>query len=86
MDIVFALSHGGQWSPVTNGEVVTWMVAMFPNVQPENKWYKIPNNLLPPNLDVAYVNFIAFLERHQAEFAPAPRRASRRADTRPTRQ
>ena len=92
MDVVFALNQHGQTSPVANGDVVAWMLAMFPDVQPEDKWYNIPANLLPPDIDVAYVNFLAFMERHQAEFAPAPREARRgrpyvdlrtRGDTRP---
>ena len=80
---MFALDQNGQQGQVTNGAVVTWMVAMCPTDAPENKWYKIPANLLPPNLAVAYVNFMAFLESHRAEFGPAPSRASRSADTRP---
>ena len=84
MDLIFALDQNGQTSPVTNGDVVTWMVAMFPGEQPpEDRWYQIPANLLPSNLSVAYVYFLAFLELRRADFAPAPRGDSHRTNTRP---
>ena len=55
MSVAFALSRDGQELPVANGQVVTWMVAMFPRRQPEDKWYKIPPRLLEPHMHTATI-------------------------------
>ena len=66
----FALDRHGLQQPVANGMIVTWMVGMFPGLDPpEYKWYKIPANLLEEfNLDVVYVNFRAFMDVHHHIF------------------
>ena len=62
---VFALDRSGRRVMLANGIICDWMVDIFGGpltVPPVSKWYQIPDEHLHPRLDVAYVNFIDFIE------------------------
>ena len=59
------MDQNGQSVQIANGMICTWLVDMFGGpVPPQNKWYKIPDELLHSGMVVAYVNFVEFLEQN----------------------
>ena len=84
--IAFALDRHGMHQQVSSSTVMTWLNALFCHdvwERPEYKWYKIPVHLLSSPLEVAYVNFTAFMERSGIYINFAALAAAPRTDNRP---